>query len=111
MQELKMTNNRKELSKGEYYSYICSDSWQIVRKRYRESKLLKICYCCGADDEPLDLHHKTYKRLGSERLTDLCKVCRSCHRKIHELAKRKRIPLWSATKQIRKKMQKWAKGD
>ena len=25
-----------------------------------------MCYGCGADDKKLDLHHRTYKRLGNE---------------------------------------------
>ena len=88
----------KYLTKYEYKDYIQSDGWQNTRKRYRESKLQKSCYCCGTDGEVLDLHHKSYKTLGNENLTHLCRLCRYCHTMVHELAKRKGISIWEATK-------------
>lgn len=49
---------------------------------------------CGG---PLDkiksvqVHHITYKNLGNENvLTDLCTLCGSCHKKIHNYYNRKR---------------------
>lgn len=29
------------------------------------------------------MHHKTYKRLGKERLTDLILLCEDCHLELH----------------------------
>jgi 5-methylcytosine-specific restriction endonuclease McrA len=97
------------LSKKDYYNYIKSEDWQKMRKKYYASgmrNLFKLqgkwkCYCCLTDNVPLDLHHRTYKRLGEENLHDLVPVCRSCHDLIHELFDSNRISLWSATKRIK----------
>jgi predicted HNH restriction endonuclease len=93
----------------DYYAYIKSEAWQRKRRKFYSSSLYKtytkegkwVCYCCGAN-ESLDLHHRTYKRLGKENIsTDLIPVCRGCHEKIHELEK-SGMQLWSATKRVRR---------
>lgn len=99
------------LGKSDYYNYIKSPQWQAKRKQYYSSKLYKtlkqnnkgwVCYCCGATDKQLDLHHRTYKRLGNENIAvDLVPVCRDCHHSIHELHKNSPVSLWTATKKIR----------
>ena len=95
-----------------YYDYIKSEKWQQKRKEYYSSNLYKNlkgsgkwnCYCCECNNKPLDLHHRTYKRLGNENISiDLIPVCRNCHDKIHKLEKGG-IQLWEATKKIRRKM-------
>jgi hypothetical protein len=102
--------NRKE--KMKYYDYIRSESWQIKRRIFYSSNMYKHflgqgkwnCYCCQKGDIPLDLHHRTYKRLGRERINiDLVPVCRLCHKDIHDLFNKKEISLWSATKYIKKR--------
>jgi hypothetical protein len=99
------------LTKKDYYEYIKSEKWQETRKRYYNSKLYKTfkskkkgwnCYCCSASDVPLDLHHRSYKRLGEENIAiDLVTVCRECHEKIHHLMKESNVSLWKATKKIK----------
>lgn len=98
-----------------YYEYIKSEAWQEVRRRYYKSKMFRCfsendiweCYCCGANNVPLDLHHRTYKRLGNERINiDLVPVCRSCHTEIHILEKEYGLNLWGATKKVRQKYTK-----
>ena len=42
--------------------------------------------------EPLELHHKTYERLGRERIDDLELLCSSCHKE----ADRERASKWAA---------------
>jgi hypothetical protein len=100
-----------KLSKSQYYDYIRSDLWKEKKKQYYSSKLYKtlrqnnkgwVCYCCGVDNRPLDLHHRTYKRLGEENIAvDLVPVCRECHDKIHHYHKNNAVSLWTATKKIR----------
>lgn len=77
-----------------------SAAWQAVRARYWRSKLPKFCFCCLALDVPLDLHHRTYKNLGNERLIDLVAVCRTCHDEIHALAASSRMNMWQATRVV-----------
>ena len=103
-----------------YLEYINSIEWQSKRKQFYKSKLYKNykgtskwnCYCCMVGDVPLDLHHRTYKRLGNENIAvDLVPVCRKCHIDIHKLANQG-IDLWSATKRIknRNKRKKYRSG-
>ena len=103
-----------------YYEYIKSERWQIKRKEFYSSKMYKHlkgtgkwnCYCCCRNDVPLDLHHRTYKRLGNERINiDFVPVCRSCHNEIHALfdskkEDRRKFNLWSVTKMIKNKKQR-----
>lgn len=99
-----------EMSK--YHDYIKSDAWKRKRQEYYSSNLYKNlkgsgkwnCYCCESHDKPLDLHHKTYKRLGNENIAvDLIPVCRDCHQEIHILEK-SGLQLWDATKRVRRRI-------
>nr|DAM59369.1 MAG TPA: HNH endonuclease [Bacteriophage sp.] len=69
-----------------------SNEWK-VKKRERIA-IDQGCVMCG---RPLDkirsiqVHHITYQRLGNENvLTDLCTLCGSCHKKLHNFYNRKR---------------------
>lgn len=100
------------LEKKDYYDYIRSDKWKHIRESYYNSNMYKtlkkknngwICYCCTAKNKPLDLHHRTYKRLGEENISvDLVPVCRECHNEIHIAFRSENISLWEATKKIKK---------
>lgn len=64
----------------------------------------KKCYVCGKKSGSLELHHRTYKNLGNERLMDLVPVHRECHELIHKLYREradKRDGLWQMTKKAR----------
>lgn len=66
-----------------YYAYIQSEEWAELRS----AKLLESnhrCEECGRRTK-LQVHHKTYERLGCERLTDLTVLCEGCHEKAHNL--------------------------
>lgn len=70
-----------------YDGYLKSQVWK--NKRY--AKLVDvnfICEGCGYgkydfEDQPLDVHHKTYERFGNERMSDLEVLCRTCHEERH----------------------------
>lgn len=83
---------RKEqrLTKKQYAAYLRSDHWRDVRKRFWRSQYPKVCCVCHAADRPLDLHHKSYERLGRERLSDLALLCRRCHREVHKVENKKK---------------------
>lgn len=87
-----------------YSTYIKSPEWAKVRRRYWSSKLPKCCYICGSFKRPMQLHHRTYKNLGRERLTDLVPVHAKCHRLIHALHDHRdnhKQSLWASTKKAR----------
>lgn len=69
-------------AKARYAAYLRSEHWRDVKARYRASNLPQTCTVCG--DPKVALHHRTYQRLGRERLTDLVPLCREHHVKAHE---------------------------
>ncbi len=81
-----------------YSDYLKSDHWKDVRRRYWKSRMPKVCLGCEAIDN-LELHHRTYRRIGREKLMDLVPVCRTCHQLIHDKFERNgRKNLWRTTK-------------
>lgn len=62
--------------------YLKSDHWRRMRRLALEDADHR-CAVCNAT-EHLDVHHRTYERLGNERLTDLLVLCRSCHDIFHQ---------------------------
>ena len=62
---------------GEYDDYITSAAWKLKRREVLERDEYK-CVECGKTSK-LQVHHKTYARLGDEKLSDLETLCPSCH--------------------------------
>jgi 5-methylcytosine-specific restriction endonuclease McrA len=102
----------KEWIKQNYDKYLKSAHWQDVRRRYKASKLHKdACYACGTS-EGLQLHHKTYKRVGRERLNDLLYLCGDCHSKVHQVLRDRasgKTTLFNVAKKLRKIIKKRGK--
>lgn len=72
----------RKLGFESYRDYLKSDHWARKRDEYRRSGLPQ--WCIGCNDKRFQLHHRSYTRLGAERLTDLIPLCRDCHRKVHD---------------------------
>ena len=69
--------------------YLQSKHWKQMRETVYEYYNHE-CQRCG-DTIPLEvanIHHRTYKRLGNEKVTDLILYCEKCHACIHK-SKRK----------------------
>jgi len=65
-----------------YKDYLKSDAWK--RKRDSNTKFWNNrCALCNGDDG-LEVHHRTYNRIGRELTTDLITLCRSCHERHHK---------------------------
>lgn len=74
-----------------YTKYLETIHWKKIRA---EKYLLNpTCEFEGCDSAiNLNIHHKTYKRLGNEKLTDLLTLCQHHHCKIHlDLKLKKKI--------------------
>ncbi len=68
------------MNKLEYKKYLNSSHWKQIRYQiYRKHPLCKFCY----RKNWLNIHHKTYVRLGNERLNDLVVLCKFCHHALH----------------------------
>lgn len=73
----------QELRALPYKDYLHTPHW----KRKRESKLRAVghrCQVCDRRSGTLDVHHRTYDRLGKELDEDLTVLCRECHNIFHE---------------------------
>ena len=77
----------------QYETYLKSTEWE-QKKEQRMKVDNYSCVMCGRNREhcrTLQIHHITYKRLGREDVfTDLCTVCGSCHKKLHNYYNRQR---------------------
>lgn len=64
-----------------YIQYLKTIHWSNIKNK----KLLinPCCQECGSSIK-LNIHHKTYKRLGKEKLTDLVTLCHKHHSKLHK---------------------------
>lgn len=64
-----------------YARYRQSDHWKEVSAAARARAKNK-CQRCGSTKQ-IEVHHRTYARLGAELPEDLEVLCRDCHRKVH----------------------------
>lgn len=61
-----------------YVDYLKSDHWKDCSnsfKRYWDNRC-SVCY--GLNN--IEVHHRTYDRIGSERITDCIVLCKKCHK-------------------------------
>ena len=85
----------QDLGYRTYGEYLVSDLFYSVKERFRASNLPQSCRVCHAPN--VDLHHKTYARLGNEKLDDLIPLCRDHHDELHERG----MDLWRGPKLLR----------
>jgi hypothetical protein len=71
----------KALRRLPYIEYLRTAHWQRVRTLALE-QAGHMCDLC-ARDLHLEVHHRTYERLGFERQSDLIVLCHDCHRDFH----------------------------
>lgn len=70
----------------DYAEYLQSPQWRSKRPYYL-GKAMYRCQLCnkagGPDGRGLDVHHRTYERVGAEIDADLIVLCRDCHSRHH----------------------------
>ena len=67
----------------DYSEYLKSEHWQKLRV-IALGRAKFCCQVCNAANCQLDVQHRTYERLGRERLEDLTVLCRQCHERHHK---------------------------
>ena len=79
----KITKKKVIKKKRSYKEYLKSDAWKIKRDKVikRANSWCEICKVKRA----WQVHHKTYKRIFRERLSDLIATCETCHKAEHNL--------------------------
>ncbi len=73
-----------ELHSMPYQFYLRTPEW----RRTRAAALVRAGYACSLDvthTRDLEVHHRTYERLGEELATDLVVLCHSCHQLHHHV--------------------------
>ena len=104
---------RRRAARGvNYTKYIKSLAWVKKKQEYIASGRSLDCYICGATAGTFvrDMHHRTYARLGHEKLDDLVPLCRKpCHARVtrawnkeRKKPKGRRKTLWQVTEGLRK---------
>lgn len=70
-----------QLSKMSLEEYLKTKEWKVKRNRalIQAGNRCQVC----ASTYRLEVHHRTYERLGDELLSDLVVLCRSCHQHYH----------------------------
>lgn len=71
------------MTKQDYQLYIDSEHWKQLKQEFEENNTF--CVGCGepASAKDLDIHHRDYSRLWSEKIEDLVRLCRPCHYSVH----------------------------
>lgn len=64
-----------------YAEYLKTAHWQRVRE-LALGRADQQCELCSGT-EALEVHHRTYERLGFERPGDVIALCHDCHRDFH----------------------------
>ena len=87
-----------------YHKYIASHHWRLNPARLAELEASGFrCRVCNANGEgeggSIEVHHRTYARLGHEQPGDLTALCRTCHRVVTDHLRRirfeKRTPAYA----------------
>lgn len=110
------TNNTSE-RKEAYLAYMSSPAWRAFRAawwtEYDRRNATRTCYCCTKPQtvlpRSLELHHRTYERLGAEHYDDLVAVCSTCHSWITRTWRARgktglTMNLWELTDERRRRM-------
>ena len=64
-----------------YSEYLNSDQWKSIKAKVITRAKGK---CEGCNNETsLEVHHKTYERIGMELMIDLVALCKYCHMSAH----------------------------
>lgn len=78
---IKRRKPRSPLATLPYPLYLLTAHWQ----RKRQAALARAghrCQVCNTARQ-LEVHHRTYERLGAELAADLLVLCRACHQLFH----------------------------
>lgn len=65
-----------------YRDYLKTEHWQEFR-RFALKRAGYRCQLCNAKNCRLDVHHRTYERIGDENPNDVFVLCVPCHERFH----------------------------
>jgi 5-methylcytosine-specific restriction endonuclease McrA len=65
----------------DYEEYLQTTEWRVRANDAKQRAKWQCALCCST--KALEVHHRTYERLGRERSDDLIVLCWRCHRRHH----------------------------
>lgn len=68
--------------RARYRLYLRSAQWHKIRSEALQAANWH-CQACGRPNPRLEVHHRTYQRVGREALADLRAMCKGCHEIMH----------------------------
>ena len=71
----------------DYQAYLQSETWQAKRLAVLDYWSYSCALCCSRKN--VEVHHRTYERIGCERITDLIALCDTCHQWRHQQMQRR----------------------
>jgi 5-methylcytosine-specific restriction endonuclease McrA len=69
-----------------YQEYLKTQYWG-ARRTMAIKRAKERCQVCNRENVTLNVHHRTYERLGCELNSDLIVLCASCHETFHKNGK------------------------
>ncbi len=69
------------MNRTDYLAYLQSGTWRHKRINALRTAKGRCRLCNGTDN--LEVHHRTYARVGRERAADLTVLCAECHVAFH----------------------------
>jgi hypothetical protein len=91
----------RKLGYKNYSDYLKSGHWQEMKVRVKKKR----CIC--KNDDRLELHHKTYSRIGEEHLSDLVWLCHNCHEYLHDIVSKGEVSLKNSFVKLKKDLGVW----
>lgn len=78
------------MTNKEYEEYLQSPKWKaIAKKRFEiDNYTCQMCGSRGTPNNPLEVHHLSYRHIGNEQdriYEDLVTLCHTCHKAIHNV--------------------------
>lgn len=83
---LKIGPKLRAIGVASYAAYLRGEHWRAFKAAFvprRTRNHNPVCEFCLAGHKRLDLHHRTYKRLGAEQAADVVLICLDCHARVH----------------------------
>lgn len=74
----------------DYVAYLLTNHWRTLRSKIYDLRKRK-CERCKKEIHLYQVHHKSYKHIGFERIGELMLVCYECHEILHKRKDAKRV--------------------